>query len=156
MRREDRRIADRSELAEVLGKADAAHVAMADGSEPYLVTMNYGFEWTGELPVLYFHCAREGRKLSILEKNPAVCFSVETDRELVTGKEACEFGMKYRSIVGFGTLSVITDRAERIHGLDTLMRRYAADTSFTYNERVFERTAVLKLTVRAMDGKKKT
>lgn len=155
MRREDRRITDRNELAEILEKADAAHVAMADGSEPYLVTMNYGFEWSGEFPVLYFHCAREGRKLSILEKNPSVCFSVETDHELLTGEEACDFGMKYRSIVGFGTLSVVTDPAERKHGLDTLMRHYTAGTAFTYNERVLEHTTVLKLAVRTLDGKKK-
>ena len=42
---------------------------------PYLVPLNFGAELAEEKLVLYFHCAREGTKLSLLRHCPAVSFS---------------------------------------------------------------------------------
>ena len=50
MRRADRELKEKSELLDVLERADACHLALADGAEPYLVTLNYGFAWESDFP----------------------------------------------------------------------------------------------------------
>lgn len=102
MRRSGREIKDKAEFIEILERADACHLALVDGAEPYLVTLNYGFSWHGSLPVLYFHCANAGLKLDIIRKNPQACFGVDIDHEIVRGENSCDWGMKYRSVVGRG------------------------------------------------------
>ena len=50
---------------------------MTDGGVPYIVPLNYGYEYAdGEL-TFYFHSAKEGRKLEILKKNPTVCLELD-------------------------------------------------------------------------------
>lgn len=156
MRRLDRQIKDMSEIRAILDKADVCRVAMADGSTPYLVAMNFGFQWEEALPGLYFHCAPEGRKLGILAKNPEVCFQMDTDHEIVRGDKGCSWGMKYKSVVGYGRLTEVTDPGERLLGLNLIMRHYGAQGPQDYAPEMLKKTKVLKLAVTELTGKKKS
>jgi nitroimidazol reductase NimA-like FMN-containing flavoprotein (pyridoxamine 5'-phosphate oxidase superfamily) len=155
MRRTDREVKDKAAIVDILERADACRLALVDGGEPYLVTMNYGFSWNGERPVLYFHCANAGRKLDIIRKNPRACFGVDVDHELVTGGNGCGWGMKYKSVVGTGEVVVVQDPSEREQGLQLLMRHYSGRTGFQFEENILAQTTVLKLTVDELSGKKK-
>lgn len=44
-------------------------LAMTDGLNPYIIPLNYGYTYEDGKLVIYFHCAKEGRKLDILKKN---------------------------------------------------------------------------------------
>jgi len=154
MRRKDRAVQDAEGLRDILTQADACHLALVDDGEPYLVTLSYGFEWQGEWPVLYFHSAPAGRKIDVLKAHPRVCFSVDTDHTLVKGAQSCDWGMKYRSVVGYGTVEFVTEDEDRRRGLDVLMGHYAGPGPFDYG-RVLAATTVLKLTVDRMEGKAK-
>ncbi len=155
MRRSDRELKDRQDLLGVLGRADSCHLAMVDQGSPYLVTMNFGFEWTGDLPVLYLHSAREGRKITVLRRNPEVCFSLDVDHRLVEGPEACHFGMAYGSLVGMGTVEFVEDSKESERGLRLLMSQYTGREDFSFEARVLAQTQVLKIVVREVSGKRK-
>ncbi len=155
MRRSDREIKAQAELLDILKRGDACHLAMVDGAEPYLVTLNYGFAWEAEHPVLYFHCANEGRKLDILRRSPRVCFGVDVDHELVPGGDGCGWGMKYKSVVGTGEAVIVDTPAERELGLQLLMTHYSGRTGFQFEDTVMAKTMVLKLTVHELHGKKK-
>lgn len=155
MRRMDREVFDIEEMKSILNNADTCHVAMVDDGEPYIVALNYGFIWTDKNPILYFHCAKEGRKLDVLRKKPEVCFTIDCDHELVRGNEACQWGMKYRSIVGTGSVGFIQTSEEKKRGLDLLMAHYGASDAGEYAEAVFNRTEILKLTVKTLSCKKK-
>ncbi|MBN2353912.1 MAG: pyridoxamine 5'-phosphate oxidase family protein [Spirochaetales bacterium] len=155
MRRADREIKDKNELREVFQRADACHIALVDGADPYLVTLNYGFDWESELPVLFFHCANEGRKLDVIRRNPRACFSVDVDHELVPAGNGCSWGMKYKSVVGTGTFAIVKDPSERERGLQLLMTHYAGRTGFQFEEDIMAKTTVLKLTADGITGKKK-
>jgi nitroimidazol reductase NimA-like FMN-containing flavoprotein (pyridoxamine 5'-phosphate oxidase superfamily) len=52
---------------------------------PYVVPMNFGCEWEGDLPVLYAHCAHDGLKLDILRENSNVCVEMDSGGELIQG-----------------------------------------------------------------------
>jgi nitroimidazol reductase NimA-like FMN-containing flavoprotein (pyridoxamine 5'-phosphate oxidase superfamily) len=156
MRRKDRAIDDRISLRAIIEKADACRLAFAVGNTPYIVTMNFGFEWEGTFPVLYFHCAREGRKLDMMRLNSRVCFELDVGHELVTGPAPCDWGMRYASVLGYGILDEITDEDKRRAGLDLVMRHYGWGGEGSYKASVLGTTAVLALRVDELAGKRKS
>jgi len=154
MRRSDREITEKNELVNILEKGDSCHIALCDAATPYLVTMNYGFEWNDSLKI-YLHCAKEGKKIDIIKKNPKVCFSIDIGHELVVSEKACGWGMKYKSIVGFGTIEIIENDVEKIEGLNILMKHYSKDNDFKYEEKMLQATTLLKIKVTEITGKEK-
>jgi nitroimidazol reductase NimA-like FMN-containing flavoprotein (pyridoxamine 5'-phosphate oxidase superfamily) len=154
MRRKDRKITDPSEIHDILDRADVCRIAFAVDNEPYIVTLNFGYRWTDHLE-LFFHCAKEGRKLSLMERNNRVCFEMDVDHELKTGDKACEWGMGYRSLVGTGRLTRIDDAEEKLEGLNRIMNHYGSIGKNEYIEDVLGATEVLKLQVTEFSGKKK-
>jgi uncharacterized protein len=154
MRKKDREIKDTKELEEILQKADVCRIAFAVDGTPYIVTMNFGYIWTDRL-ILYFHCAKEGKKLELMKKNNMVCFEMDIDHEIAEAANACDWGMKYRSIVGLGLLESITHEEEKKKGLDCIMDHYRFNGKKEYNEKALSLTEILRLTVTEFTGKKK-
>ena len=153
MRRNDRETSDAVVIEEILRKADVCRIAIANNNVPYLVTMNFGY---CEVPVkrLYFHCANEGRKLEMIRENNYICFGMDTDHKLYTGIKGCDWGMKYSSIVGYGNISVVSDPEEKITGLDCIMNHYAGEGEYRYDEKIVNRTTILRLDIKEITGKK--
>jgi nitroimidazol reductase NimA-like FMN-containing flavoprotein (pyridoxamine 5'-phosphate oxidase superfamily) len=156
MRRKDREIVDKESLRAILENADACRLAFARGDMPYIVTMNFGFEWEGAFPVLYFHSAREGRKLEMMRANPRVCFELDVDHELTRGPAPCDWGMKYASLVGYGELRELADEGERKSGLDLVMSKYGWNGEADYRAGPVMATAVLRLDVDELSGKRRS
>lgn len=153
MRKKEREIIDMTEIESIIRRADACRIAFADGNVPYIVTVNFGYH-RGKKMRFFFHCAREGRKLEMIRKNNYVCFEMDTDHKLIKGKTACDFTMKYRSITGYGYISVIKNEREKIKGLNCIMSHYSDNTNFTYNQAILEKTTVLCLEIDQISGKK--
>jgi uncharacterized protein len=154
MRRLDTEISSRKEIHEILNKAQVCRLALSDNEQPYLIALNYGVEFSEPLKI-FFHCAQEGRKIDIIRRNNKVCFQVETDLEMVSGAMACNWGMKFRSVVAFGTIEIVENEAEKYHGLDIIMGHYSDAAAFEYDKKVFEKTLVLKLIVNQITAKSK-
>jgi uncharacterized protein len=150
MRRSEREISELGQIEEIINKADVCRVAFADQNVPYIVTMNFGYKSNR----LYFHCAREGRKLEMMRRNNYVCFEMDIDHQLYTGQKACDTGMNYRSVVGYGKISIISDEEERITGMNSILDHYNPQKDYDYDESVFERTVMLKLEITELTGKK--
>lgn len=91
MRRKDREITDEEAIEEIVKSCKICHVSMADGGEPYVVPLSFGYERQGRKLTLYFHSAREGRKLDILHKNHRVCFEMALEGKPVHAKTPCPF-----------------------------------------------------------------
>lgn len=154
MRRKDRQVTDRNDMIAIFQKADACRVAFAVENVPYIVCLNYGFEWNRELPVLYFHCAHEGKKLEQMQANPYVCFQLDIDHELKYIEEKVYCTMDFSSIVGMGYLEKVTSDAERKKGLDLLMQHHGHPFPAKYPEGSMSRTTVLRLRVTELTAKK--
>lgn len=152
MRRKEREISDIAEIEEVIRKSDVCHVAFANNDLPYVVTMNFGYR-NDNGSRIYFHCSTEGRKLEMMDKNNFVCFEFDTGHTLYEGKDACDFGMSYRSVVGWGRLSRVTGREEREEGLLAIMEHYSGRRNFSFRSEILTRTLVLKLDITEMTGK---
>jgi hypothetical protein len=152
MRRKERKISDSQTIDSIFEAADVCRVAFADNNIPYIVTLNFGYQ-PGAGGILYFHCAKEGRKIEMMKKNDYVCFEVDTDHILYRGPKACNWGMKYKSIVGYGRISVINDPDERKRGLNMIMDHYGANGMYDYDEKELARTAILRLEITEISGK---
>ena len=99
MRQAEREIKDRSAIDDLIKRAVVCRLGMIDGDEPYIVPMNFGYDGKS----LFFHCAKEGRKIDILRRHDKVCFEIDLDTEVVKGDVACKWSMRYRSVEGVGT-----------------------------------------------------
>jgi nitroimidazol reductase NimA-like FMN-containing flavoprotein (pyridoxamine 5'-phosphate oxidase superfamily) len=131
-----------------------SRVAFADNNMPYIVTMNFGYSG-GDHPSFYFHCAKEGKKIEMMRKNNFVCFELDTDHEIYSGENGCDWGMKFSSVVGYGKISLLEERESRINGLDCIMSHYSDRPKFSYDERVLSNTTILRLEIEEMTGKRK-
>jgi len=154
MRRKERQLTELSEIEQIISRADVCRIALADNNIPYIVTLNFGYTGS-ENGSFYFHCAKEGRKLEMIRRNNYVCFELDTDHELYEGEKGCDWGMKFSSVVGYGKISMVEDKELRIKALDCIMSHYSDRKIFSYDERVLEKTTILRLDIVEMTGKKK-
>jgi hypothetical protein len=152
MRRHDREITQKEELIWILAHSEVCRLAMNTGGAPYIVPLNFGYEWTDRLR-LYFHCAREGRKLDLFRIDPRAGFEADARHELVTRKVACDWGMKFSSVIGTGILKEITDTAGKRHALNMLMEHYGFSGEPEYAAAMLDVVIILCLEVSEISGK---
>jgi nitroimidazol reductase NimA-like FMN-containing flavoprotein (pyridoxamine 5'-phosphate oxidase superfamily) len=153
MRKKEREIKDIEELEDVISRSDVCRIAFADNNFPYIVTLNFGYI-PGINRRLYFHCASEGRKIDLIKKNNLVCFEMDTDHMILQGPRPCDFSMRYSSIVGWGRITIIDYGNEKKEGLDSIMRHFSQEKTFTYSEEILRQTTVLRLDILEMTGKR--
>jgi nitroimidazol reductase NimA-like FMN-containing flavoprotein (pyridoxamine 5'-phosphate oxidase superfamily) len=128
---------------------------MIDGAEPYLVPLNFGYEYRDGVLLLYFHGAAEGRKIDILKKGGPVCFEMDGAHRLIPNPQGCGYSFGYESIIGKGTVEFIEDRAEKIRALNLLLRHQSGeDRDFPIDGRAVENTAVFRLQATDWSAKK--
>jgi len=149
MIRKDREITSRDEIESIINKAFVCRLGMADENGPYIIPLSFGYR-DGSL---YFHCARKGRKLDILKKDKRVCFEIDTDHEIVESEKACKWGMKYKSVIGFGNAFIIEDIESIKAALDVIMHHYSG-RAFEYQDEVLRKIVVIKVDIESMTGKK--
>jgi nitroimidazol reductase NimA-like FMN-containing flavoprotein (pyridoxamine 5'-phosphate oxidase superfamily) len=141
MRRLDREITDRSEMVCRLG--------CDDNGIPYVVPVSFGYREG----VIYIHSARDGRKITLLKKNPACCIEVDECLEIVHDKKPCNWGIHYRSVICTGRAHFITDTEEKRDGLNCIMHYYGAE-SHHFPEKELESVCVIRIDIAEMTGKK--
>ena len=156
VRRADREITDTATIGTLLASGRWVTIAMARDGEPYLVTMSYGYDASGR--ALYFHSAHEGQKADWLAANPRVCATVVDDRGYRDGR--CEH--EYASVVLRGTMGFVGDPEERRHGMRVLTGQLESDPEAVFakhrldGDKVYERMAVLRLTIEEITAKQGT
>jgi len=150
MRRKEREITEIKAVEEIIDRAQICRLAMCVDDQPYVVPLCFGYR----AGALYFHCALEGKKLDIVRRNSNVCFECDVDTELVVSGNPCEWGMKGRSVVGFGKISLIEEPRAKRDGFDVIMEHYGAKGPFSYKEKGLEKAMIMKVQIEKMTGKK--
>jgi uncharacterized protein len=149
MRRKDREITDPAEIDAILREAMVCRIGLADGGEPYVVPLSFGYE-DG---TVYIHSAPEGKKITLLEENPRCCFEVDICDRVIRGDKPCSWGMLYRSVIGYGRASILTDPEEIRHGLNCIMRHYNGGIH-AFSDSDIGSVMVIRIDIRSMTGKK--
>lgn len=148
MRRTEKEITDESAIVAIIENAQVCRLAMVDGNTPYVVPLCFGYRDRS----LYFHSALKGYKIDLLRKNPNVCFELESAAEAMAAEEACSWGMRYRSVVGFGQAVFIESTDEKRRALGIIMAQYDGKT-YPFPDNKINATAVFKVKIESMSGK---
>ena len=148
MRRKDKEVTDKKAIEDIILRSTVCRLGMCDRHYPYIVPLCFGFKDN----TLYFHSAPKGKKIDILKKNPNVCFEFDIFTQVIKSAKACKWGMTYRSVIGYGKASFVTDENLKRQAFDIIMKQYA-DGSFLYEETSLTSTVIIKVNIESMTGK---
>lgn len=149
MRKAKLEIKDEEVLKEILSAALICRLAMMAGDLPYLIPVNYGYR-DG---CIYMHSAPEGKKIDLLRLNNKVCFEVEEAVEVLKGDRACDWTTSYRSVIGYGTVEILSDDESKQKGLEVIMAQHGAPHLIEFNRKNMDRMVILKLSITSLTGK---
>lgn len=152
MRRQERQVTDPAQLNAIIAGCKICRVAMMDDLGLYIVPMNFGYLYEKETLTLYFHCAKEGRKVNAFRRYPKVAFEMDCNTALVAGNVPCAYSYNYQSIVGCGTIAAVTTHEEKSQALTAIMA-HQTGKHFTFDKQAATSVAVYKIESTAFTGK---
>ncbi|HCX63106.1 MAG TPA: 5-nitroimidazole antibiotic resistance protein [Clostridiales bacterium] len=152
MFREMRRIKQllsNEETIEILNACTSGVLGVVgDDDYPYTVPVSYTYN-DGKL---FIHSAKQGHKIDGINKNDKVTFCV-IDRDDVIQKT---FTTHFRSVSIFGRARILTDDAERLHALRSLVKKYSPDFIEEGEEEIkktWDRVCLIEIKTEHMTGK---
>ena len=149
MRRKEKEITDINSIEEIIMSANVCHLALCLDDTPYVVPLSFGYK----NKVIYLHSAKEGKKIDILNENNKVCFEFTIDYEIMESDKGCKWGVKFRSVIGFGKAHFIEKIEEKQKAFDIILQNYT-DKVFELPEKNVINTLLIKIDIEQMTGKK--
>lgn len=143
-----RKITDINEIEEIINKAGVCHLGLVDGDEPYVVPVSFGYE----RGALYFHGNLKGRKIELIKKSNKVCFEMETDVSVKEAEQACDWGIRYLSVIGVGRAYILENDEQKSHALNLITERYTG-SALSFPKSEMDKTLVVKIDIESMTGK---
>ncbi len=152
IQRLERVITDTNEIEAILARCRYAVIALAVDNEPYIVTLTYGYD--RREGTLYFHCAKEGRKLDFIRKNPEVCVTII---EEFGDQTTCDHS--YRSLVIRGRIELLEEPKEIDWGIRLMIAQIEQQDPTRLTAKLspgnpaYDNLQMLKLRIRSVTGK---
>lgn len=162
MRLFKREVKEADKLRQIAEQCDVVRIGAVDEEGMFIVPVNFGYEMedaaddeTEKMPELrlYFHSAREGRKAEAFAENPRVAIEMDCGYELIRGDYACSYSCAFCSIMGNGSVHLVSDREEKVHGLTLLMEHIDAPEKIEFDDGMLERVNVYRIDVDTYTGK---
>lgn len=150
MRRKDKEILNKEELYSIMEEAKVCRLGLARNNKPYVIPLNFGYKDD----CLYFHSAKQGKKIDILKENDRVGFEIDILRNIRKADTPCEFGTTYSSIIGQGKGEIINDIQEKRKGLEIIINHYSSEEDYKFQEKMLKRIVIIKVRIEELSGKK--
>jgi uncharacterized protein len=142
-------ISDPPRLEPIIRSANVCRIGLSGSDGPYVVPMNFGYRDGG----VYLHSSPKGRKIEMIRRDNRVCFQVDAGSELVEADSACSWGMRFKSVIGFGEAEILEDIEEKRAALDIIMDHHSARAPHDYDPGHLEKVAVIKVRLREATGR---
>jgi len=153
MRRSERMM-DLKESEKFLTLAQVGRLGTSLKNEPYVTPLNFLYQKNR----IYFHCAKDGKKLTNLIENKRVCFEVDEFSGVKSVEEsaaACSSSAYYRSVVAFGDARIIKSIDDRKKILEKLVAKYLhLKTPSVFNEEMLGKVMIVEIQISQITGKK--
>lgn len=152
LKRKEKEISDKNEMLAILENAEYITIAMCSDNEPYLVTLSHGYD--RDRNCIYFHCAREGKKVDILKEQNKVWGQALLDKGYVQG--SCDH--LYETTQFMGRVTFVENSGEKKHALEVMINaleddpQKVLDTQLT--EKSIEGIQIGRIDIEFMSGKK--
>jgi len=155
MRRGDKGIMDTRLLKKILRSAKYVTLAMSKVNQPYLVSLCYGYD--DEKNCIYFHCAKEGKKMDYLKANNLVWGQVLLDYGYSRSEDPCKGDYLYASVHFSGRVTFPEDPKEKQHAMECIIRQLDNNPDpliKRLNPERLSRTTIGRIDIDYMSGKK--
>jgi nitroimidazol reductase NimA-like FMN-containing flavoprotein (pyridoxamine 5'-phosphate oxidase superfamily) len=158
MRRQDRAVTDEGWIKEFLHRAAFGVLATAYEGQPFINTNLFAYDEKAH--AIYLHTATRGRTPANIAANERVCFSISEMGRLLPADVALEFSVEYAGVMVFGAATILTDEAEKRHGLQLLLDKYFPHLRSGKDYRAItveelQITAVYRIDIEQWSGKQK-
>lgn len=108
-----RAVYDREAVYRILDEGLVCHIGFVAEGKPVVIPTGYGRK--GDM--IYLHGSAASRMLQTLRKGVDVCVTVTLVDGLVLARSAFHHSVNYRSVVIFGTATVVEDREGKLEAL---------------------------------------
>ena len=105
------RVMSRDEMKRLLKKYSHGRLGLAFQNEPYVVPVSYGYDQER----IYFHSAKQGKKVDFMKRNNRVCFEVD------------EYHEGWASVICYGTATLREDIEAKKEFFEVLMGEKPSD-----------------------------
>lgn len=138
------------ECLHILQKNHSGTLALCDKeSYPYALPQSYVYDEN----CIYFHSAKEGHKIDILQKNPKVSFCI-IDQDVI---QPLEYTTYFKSVIVFGNIEILEDKESKIEPLKKLGSKYAPNNTEEALEKEIQtginNLVILKMNIVKITGK---
>lgn len=153
-KRKRNEIINETEILSIIKGGNHVSIALCDNDIPYIITMSYGADIGNNC--LYFHCANKGDKLDFIKKNPNACATIIKDNGYMVTK--CDHD--YESLVIRGKMHIVSELAEKKHGLQILLNHLEKDPQPIFERNIkddhsYYGVTILRLNMETIIGKKR-
>ena len=153
MRRNDRR-QDRAFSLALIDRCTHGVAALSTGEDaPYCLPLS--LVRVGDC--LYFHCAREGRKIQLLRRDPRVCVTF-VGEDAPTFEAPANYTTLFQSAIVTGTASEVLDQEEKVAALRALCQKLTPGFMEHFDfavEKSLKVTSVWRIQMEDISGKAK-
>lgn len=149
MRRTDKEISDKVLISQIIDNSQVCRLGLAMGNTPYILPVSFGYDGTA----IYFHTAKEGRKIVFLAANNRVCFEFEHGVQVIRhDSNPCKWTFSFQSVIGYGTVLELTESPEKIEGLNHIMKHYSG-RGWPISANETEDIRVWRIAIESLSGK---
>ncbi len=149
MRRREKQIEEMETIQSIMGQCQVMRLGLSDQDQPYVVPLSYGYDGAS----IYFHGAPKGMKADMIARNPRCCFEIEKDVAVKAHPETpCKWAFAFQSVIGFGQIRLCESQADKIYGLEVIMRQFS-DKQWQFSDKQVAVTAVWKIEIESMTCK---
>lgn len=153
MRRAEFDIKDENSINEILKVCEYGSLSLISEEKPYVVALNFVF-FDGSI---FFHGAKEGRKIEAIKSNPNASFLVVKPYSFIPSffsdtMAACPATQFFASVLFEGTINFIEDGNIKAKVLNVLMKKFQSEDSFeeiayekAMYKKMLDKTAILEL-----------
>jgi uncharacterized protein len=154
-RHPERGVYEAEPIHAILDEGMIAHVGFLDAETPVVIPTAYGRDGDH----IYLHGSAVALWAKRMSQGVPVCVTVTLTDGLVLARSTFKHSMNYRSVMIFGSAVLVTDRDEKLHGLERIVEHLVPGRSRearSPNENELIATSVLRLSLEESVAKIRT
>ncbi|MGE4382693.1 MAG: pyridoxamine 5'-phosphate oxidase family protein [Arcobacter sp.] len=161
MRRKEFDVKDENSINEILQTCEYGTLSLISEGKPYVVALNFVFFENS----IFFHGAKEGRKIEAINSNPNAAFLVVKPYSFIPSyfsdtMAACPATQFFASVLLEGKLKFIEDGDKKAEVLNALMKKFQKEDSFeeiAYDKAMYtkmlDKTTIIELKIETQSCK---
>lgn len=161
MRRKEFDVKDENSINEILQTCEYGTLSLISDVKPYVVALNFVFFENS----IFFHGAKEGRKIEAINSNPNAAFLVVKPYSFIPSyfsdtMAACPATQFFASVLLEGKLKFIEDGDKKAEVLNALMKKFQKEDSFekiVYDKAMYtkmlDKTTIIELKIETQSCK---